>query len=165
MIAITITLTIIDIGRSFQDALLDFLYQDISAAGEELDAVFGSLVRAKKTVFGVVAASVYGGGKDLVQTDYQACAGLLEDTAGAAAGVDVAVDDGVCKLKDSLRPVGKDKLHFSSLGADELGVVIYIIYAGEFVDIDSEDLAVALESKNVCVRVDAGLVHPVEIQN
>ena len=125
-------------------AVLHLVDHRAAIAGKQFDFVFRGLVGAQQAVVFVVAASVHGGGQYLVQAYRQPGSGLLQEAAGAETRMNVAVDNRIGVLEDNFGPVGEYELHLGALRTHKLGIILHIIYAGEFVQVDPEQLAVAL---------------------
>ena len=58
-----------------------------------------------------------------------------------------------------------DKVTLDTFAAYQFGIIVHVVHSGKFVEIHSKDFAVAIQGENVCVGVDAGLVHTVEVQD
>ena len=127
-------------------------------AGEELYPLLVRLVGAKEAVLGVIAAAVYGGGEQVIQTQHAFGTGGTQLGLGAPAGVDVAAEDGVGIVQNGLHTVGEDDLRLSAGGFDEALIIVHIINAGEGVDHGTEVAAELRQRQNVTIGVYAGLV-------
>ena len=98
----------------------------------------------------------------MVEAYCQPGTGLLEQAAGAETRMDIAVDDGIGVLKNDLGTVGEHELHLGALRTYELGIILYVIDTGEFVQVDPEKFTVAIEREHIGIRVHPGLVEAVK---
>ena len=77
--------------------------------------------------------------------------------------MDVAGDDGVGVLQQGRDLISEEHLDLAALAADQIGVEVDVVHAGEGVDDVAEFLAELRERQHVGIGVDARLVQPVPV--
>ena len=147
---------------SLEELFLNGIHNRLTIAGEELDLILGSLIRAQKTVICIEARAVYGSIQNLVQTENDLGARCLKNALCAYTGVNVAAEDVLCVGKDRLCVVRKNDLRFGAAFADEAFVICNVVYTGKGVLLVAKQLAVFFKGKHVAIGVDAFFVNDVK---
>ena len=146
-----------------EDACLHVVNQIGALSGEKLDLILGRFVRAEQTVSLVASASVYGCVENIVQAANHLCTCRAENALGALTGVNVAGEDAIGIVQDRFCLICKHDLNLSAAGADEVGVVFHVVNTGELqLGVIAEELTVALQRKNVAIRIHACRIDLIE---
>ena len=146
-----------------QQILLDGIDERLAVAGEKLDLVLGGLIGAEQTVILIVPAAIDGGGQDLIHSVNAFGAGGQKKPLGTGAGVDVAVDDVFGVLQNLTRVIGKNHFDFGAGLADQIGIELHVIHAGETVLLKAEQLAILRQIQNIAVGINPVGVQIVQI--
>ena len=136
------------------DFFLDIQDEAAAVTREEFDLVFCRLIGAQKTVEFIEAAAVHRCSHDLIEAADNFCSRCHKDPLSAPAGVDIAINNMIRILQNSLGLIGENDLCFRAAGTNQVPVVCNIVNTGKFVAVDTEKFSVFFQSQNIAVGID-----------
>ena len=146
----------------FKNLALHFQYQVCAVSREQFHGFLRRFIRSKKPEAFIASASVHRTGQDIVQSQNNLGAILLQDALGPCPGMYVTGQHVLGMLQDFLRLVCEDNFHFSPCLFDQIAVILHIIHASKWMLILSEQFAVFLKIHHVAVWVNACIIKLVQ---